>query len=263
MVMTAPTNAAIGNEVINKWYLLNTAGGILSSGTLAEAASIYTFGFGNSTNTQFACCTLENDYTHVWRCYGAGSGEMALYEIVGGVLTQTGSLYSPNGLALWEFTYPSIYVKYGVAWAVSGNSISVFTRLRRITPSLVSLSTIVQSECLASGLLSAGDIDVTELTDEVRGYRIGQRGALRTNVEQLGAAYPFDAIQSGYKIKFKRRGSSSVATVLQADLGVEGDAEITLGREMDTLLPRKLMLRYLEVEKEYDTGEQVAQRSAQ
>ena len=160
-------------------------------------------------------------------------------------------------------------VSAGVFYAVTRTD--TFGRLYRltasptITPSLVPLSTIVQSECLASGLLSADDIDVTELTDEVRGYKVSNMSAIRGSLDPLRSAWPFDAIQSGYKIKFKRRGSPSVATIPIADLGArEGGAGLDYilqgSRDMDTLLPKSVGVRFLDVDREYDLGEQIASR---
>ncbi|MDP1925777.1 MAG: phage tail protein [Thiobacillus sp.] len=131
----------------------------------------------------------------------------------------------------------------------------------RLTSDAVPLSSIVESECLSSSLLTAGDLDVTELTDSVRGYRIASLGALRGGIEPLRAAWPFDVVQHGYKLLFKRRGSSSVATITEdeVDARAAGDnpgVRITNSREMDTLLPSSLHLKYLDVVREYDTNEQ-------
>ena len=72
------------------------------------------------------------------------------------------------------------------------------------------LSTIVQAECLKSKLLTAGDINVTALTQVVKGYRLGNVAAIRAGLEPLQAAWPFDVLQSGYTIKFKVRGLSLI-----------------------------------------------------
>lgn len=80
------------------------------------------------------------------------------------------------------------------------------------------LSYIVQTECVNSNLLSPTDIDVALLTQPVRGYRIGRISSLKTTLEPLQAAWPFDIIQSGYKLKFKPRGATSVVTIPEEDL---------------------------------------------
>ncbi|MBK8745590.1 phage tail protein [Propionivibrio sp.] len=127
------------------------------------------------------------------------------------------------------------------------------------------LSSVVSAECLKSKLLTAGDINVTALTQVVKGYRLGNVAAIRAGLEPLQAAWPFDVLQSGYTIKFKVRGSSSVTTVPATDLDARSAGEtpgvsITNTREMDSVLPRRVTLSYLDTAREYDNGEQYAER---
>ena len=127
------------------------------------------------------------------------------------------------------------------------------------------LGSIVQSECLLSKLLNAGDLDVSLLTQPVRGFRISSVSSIRSAIEPLQGAWPFDVVQSGYKIKFKPRGSASVATIEASELDARsvGDAtgvSITNSREMDSVLPRRVSLSFLDVAREYDEGQQYAER---
>ncbi len=127
------------------------------------------------------------------------------------------------------------------------------------------LGEIVESECLNSKFLTAGDIDVTELTDIVRGYRVSEFSAIRGGIDPLRTAWPFDAIQSGYQIYFKRRGSASVATIDSSLLdarpaGSKDGIVISQSREMDSVLPRKVLLKYFDVTREYDVNEQYVER---
>lgn len=139
-------------------------------------------------------------------------------------------------------------------------------RLDGLSNATVTLSSIVQAECLKSSILTLGDIDTTSLTDAVRGYRVSALGAIRSAIEPLSGAWPFDAIQSGYKIKFIRRGSlSSVATIDADSLDAHAFAEkpgvmLTRPREMDTQLPWRVTVSHLDYSREYDTGEQYAER---
>lgn len=135
----------------------------------------------------------------------------------------------------------------------------------KITSNLANLSSIVSAECLSSKLLTAPDIDVTALTSTVRGYRISSIGAIRGGIEPLQGAWPFDAVQAGYKIKFIPRGQASVATIPieKLDARAAGDqpgVQITNVREMDSVLPRKVSIKYFDSEREYDQGEQYAER---
>lgn len=123
----------------------------------------------------------------------------------------------------------------------------------------VPLSGIVSAECLASGLLDASDIDVTALTQPVRGYKVSSLSSIRSALEPLQGCWPFDAIQAGYKIKFIPRGTSSVATIASSELdaregGQAPGVQITQSREMDTQLPRRVEVTYLDAGREYDVG---------
>ena len=85
------------------------------------------------------------------------------------------------------------------------------------------------------------------LTQSVRGYRVSTVSSIRSAIEPLQAAWPFDVIQHGYGIKFKLRGSSSVATIPATDLdarsvGTESGVSITNSWEMDLVLPRRVTL---------------------
>jgi hypothetical protein len=134
-----------------------------------------------------------------------------------------------------------------------------------ISPSSVPLSDIVSAEALQSNLLEAADIDVTTLTPTVRGYRVSEVAAIRAGIEPLRAAWPFDVVQHGYQIKFVLRGTSSVATITEGELdareaGGDPGVQITNHREMDSILPRKVSVKHFDVNREYDPGEQYAER---
>jgi hypothetical protein len=134
-----------------------------------------------------------------------------------------------------------------------------------MTLQTVTQGEIVSAECLQSSQLSASDIDVTALTQIVRGYRVTQTGAIRGALDPLQAAWPFDAVQAGYKLKFIPRGTAPVATIPASDLDAHEDgsspgAQMTVIREMDSQLPQRLTLSYVDPAREYDPGEQPAER---
>ena len=125
------------------------------------------------------------------------------------------------------------------------------------------LSDVIEQEVELSGLLTAADIDVTALTQEVKGYRV-TGGSVRAALEPLAAAYQFDIIPSGYKLKAVPRGQASVLTVPYADLGATASDTpsdvFKMAREMDSQLPAKTVVKYLDAAREYDIGEQSSTR---
>jgi hypothetical protein len=200
---------------------------------------------------------MLSDGDNVW--VGDGGGNGTCY-------------YSPDGVDNWTYydgpnlglNHMAFYGNFLLIAVPSGTG-QGFRITKQSSGALpVELGSIVSAECLRSGILTSGDIDVTTLTQQVRGYRIGSRASLRSAIEPLQAAWPFDVVPSGYNITFKVRGSGAVATVAAADLGAHTGDEIpvtiTSVREIDTQLPRKIALQYLDVERDQERGEQFAER---
>jgi hypothetical protein len=159
----------------------------------------------------------------------------------------------------------------GSAWGSLGRSMgNSFLITSQASGGIVStdptLAQIVSDECLQTGILTAGDLNVAALTQPVRGYRVGALGTIRSALEPLQASWPFDIVQAGYQIKFVPRGGSAVATISAGDLGARGSSEadavqITMPRESDPVLPRRVTVRYLDYDREYESGEQYSERS--
>ncbi|MCK9468474.1 MAG: phage tail protein [Porticoccaceae bacterium] len=126
----------------------------------------------------------------------------------------------------------------------------------------VYLSDVVGSELGRTQLITPGDVNVSDLSaDLVRGYRIAGVQQVRACLAPLQAAWPFDVIMSGYQLKAVRRGKSSVATIpvelLDARAYDEAPGvQLDVSREMDSQLPRQVMLRHLDSEREHDINEQ-------
>jgi hypothetical protein len=84
-------------------------------------------------------------------------------------------------------------------------------------------------------------------------------GALRGSIDPLRQGWPFDVIQHGYQLLFKVRGYLSVATITEGELdareaGAEPGIQLTTTREMDTVIPEQLTVKYLDVIREYEVN---------
>ena len=79
------------------------------------------------------------------------------------------------------------------------------------------LGDVVTSLCERVGL-TAADLDVTEITDEVHGFGIARQISVRGALEMLAAAYSFDAVESDHQLKFKKRGRSPSLVIPERDL---------------------------------------------
>jgi hypothetical protein len=135
-----------------------------------------------------------------------------------------------------------------------------------IASDLIPLSEIVEAETLHSNLLQSADIDVTSLTPLVRGYKIGAIGAIKAGIQPLQGPWPFDVVQHGYRIKFLLRGgASSVAAIPSDKLDARSASSqpgvvVTNSREMDSVLPVKVVVNHIDQAREYDLGEQYEER---
>lgn len=126
------------------------------------------------------------------------------------------------------------------------------------------LSEIVSSEFLLATVLGSDDIHVDELEEQVSGCKISS-GSIRSALEPLQAAYPFDVIQSGYQVRIVSRGKSSVRSIPLDDLyaGEDGsDDALSQSREMDSQLPNRVVIKYLDAGREYDVSQQQYQRAS-
>jgi hypothetical protein len=133
----------------------------------------------------------------------------------------------------------------------------------RMSDNAVSLSSVVSSLCSRVGL-AADELDVTELTDNVRGFGIARQVSVRGALELLAAAYNFDCAETDYKLRFKKRGRASTRTISEAELvPVNSENEIFLEtRAQDVDLPLRFTVRYNDAGRDGDIATQTAKRIA-
>ena len=127
----------------------------------------------------------------------------------------------------------------------------------------LTLAEIVQSLCLATGKLTAGDIDVSELDDIVIGYTRPRRMSCRAALEPLLRAHFVGIVESDLAIAFRKMDRATSATIPAEDLGAAiGKADPVLMRAtrgQEDELPTSLVLSYSAVSQDYQTGTQRAQ----
>lgn len=135
-----------------------------------------------------------------------------------------------------------------------------------VTSDTVLLADIVADLCERSGL-GPGDIDVSELLDEVLGYAVTRQDPAVASVQQLAVGFLFDGIESDDVIKFPKRGRASAVTIPQDDLAAhEAESKLpdvlTKTRAQDVELPERLTLVYTALALDYAQGAQLAERLA-
>lgn len=151
--------------------------------------------------------------------------------------------------------------------ATAGNTANENSRIflaARIAPSSTTLATIVQDLCTRSQLVSA-DVDVSQLTDTVDGYLVGNAMPIRNAISPLMGVYFFDGVESDNKLKWVKRGGS-VAAVLtlddmaahEPDSAVPDALEQTRGQDLE--LPNQVDVIYSDKGLDYQPGNQSAIR---
>ena len=195
--------------------------------------------------------------------------EQYLSRWVNGVAENLGAVLHDSTGPDYTWCFQSVATDYFVQFDsnAGGYSYDTYVSSKTITPVVAKLRDIVTDECALAGI-SSSDLDLTELVNsDVRGYRVSQAGSVRAVLEQLQAAFPFDVIQSGYKLKFKSRGGSSVLTVPESDLGArtgnDTPSRFMLTTEMPSQVPAKITFNFLNADREYDPDEQSAAFTAQ
>ena len=141
---------------------------------------------------------------------------------------------------------------------VSGN-IQIY--LNRISDAGVSLDTVVRDICEWGGLQSS-QIDVSDLTTTfIRGYAVSRGSTPAAALQPLMETYFFDAVESDYKIKFVRRGGSSVATITKDDMGAYDHNSqhvdpLVITDAQEETLPRRSIVSYIDRGMNYQTNYQ-------
>lgn len=189
-----------------------------------------------------------------------GASNRPVYRWENGIASDTGLRYSglfdPLNIRLHAISPSLVYV-------LSTNNSTYISTLYALHMAMAAgsapLSDVIESECLRSKLLTSADIDVSSISDTVRGYQVRQAGSPRAALEPLQAVWPFDVIPSGYQIKFVPRGGSSVATIASGELDARRSGEapgVRIERtiEMDSQLPQRVVVEYVDGDREYAAG---------
>lgn len=119
------------------------------------------------------------------------------------------------------------------------------------------LSEIVADLCRKAGLASS-EFDASALDDEVVGYVVTERKAVRDMIAVLQTAYFFDAVERDGKLVFVKRGAGAVIAIDPDDLGAsDGDADrsrIKLERTQDTELPIAVDVVHIDEGRDYQSS---------
>lgn len=114
----------------------------------------------------------------------------------------------------------------------------------------VALSTIVTDLCSRVGIGSTS-IDVSELTDIVKGYRVANETTADQMIAPLAAAYFFDVGEWDKKLRFVKRGAASTDTIAVDELAYREPEAVGLTRSQEAELLRKVTIGYIDPDAGY------------
>lgn len=124
------------------------------------------------------------------------------------------------------------------------------------------LEEVVRQRAERSELIQPSDLELTALaSDTVDGYVTNGIHSIRSQISPLMSAYAFDLIPSGYQLKAVKRGGSSVMTIDYDDLdarafGSAPGKAVLYDREMDSQLPRKVLVNFVDRDRNYNTNQE-------
>lgn len=167
---------------------------------------------------------------------------------VGPVLKSTDARYSDS--AFWTAAYDAAVDAgtlpagwtYGVEYPqvlASGHVCQHDATFNQVTNNGLYLYQIVDDLCERVGITS--DLrDTSALTDLVTGYVVGRQMSAADAIRGLQPAYFFDSPEYDAKIRFTKRGGTSVATLDADDLVYTDGSAVRLVRDQAVEYPRKV-----------------------
>lgn len=174
-------------------------------------------------------------------------------------------VYTMNDDGTFTFVGKAAQTQTGCVYLGSGYLLGGDGVLSLNPPVLtVSLASIVLDISERCGLQSS-EVDVTDLDQRVRGYVIGSQMIGRNAIQPLREAFFFDGVESGDIVKFVNEGHDPIVTIPTADLaattpGAQSPSLIQPERTQEADLPRRIFVKYFNVDAAYQDGTQVAQR---
>lgn len=239
------------------FYLLDSAGSYIKHGDASGLGlDVGSFGLGRTSQFGFAASCVSSDGSKIYTAYSAGTRPVFSYDINAKI--ENKKVYTEAIISSGSFFDLGIIESGGILYVVTPTRYYLFALNDKVDAQTVPLSTIVATEAARSALIKPADIDATGLVDSVTGFKVTATGSIRNAIEPLRGAWPFDVVQSGYKIKATSRGSDSVVTIPIGELAI--DTQLTESREMDSQLPQNVTVKYIDRDRDYDGNEQRAQR---
>lgn len=247
------------------YYELRDRDSVIRTGNLLEAnGSPVTgvFQYGPYVGSATVYCAEEGGEFLWYTTQGVTNTAIGTFQLVGNdYVRSTQVFYEP----IFSTNALNITAADGVMVVLFRSSLQTYIRSDKMGINNVPLAGIIEREVALSSMLTAADVDVSAMLDDVRGYRV-LGGSIRSALEPLQGAFPFDVVPSGYRIKCVPRGQNSVETITWESLGATSADSmqdmLTSSREMDSQLPVRTHVKYLDAAREYALTEQYSERTS-
>ena len=126
-----------------------------------------------------------------------------------------------------------------------------------------SLAAILLDVCERAGL-TADNVDVSRISEQVDGFIINGQQTFRTTIEILQSAYFFDAVESDNILKFIPRGGSPAYNIAEDEIIASDHTNsgefFTVTRTQEIELPKRINVVYLTRLSNYQSAAQYSQR---
>lgn len=260
--------SAVGiGSLATHWYKI-TDGLVVDDGTVSPAVDLRVRGRQSYQLSAIASAAFENNARYLWTFNN--NEEAKIYYIDdlgnladwgGGTLTVSGlfSAIGPTGRQAGCYTLAT----EGYCGVAIGPGLALLCRLG--TPGPAILGDIV-ADLLERGGLEAAQYDVTDLTQEVRGFVIGSQMTVRNAIDILRKAFFFDVTEYDGKLVCVNRGHDAIDTIPDGDLaahepGAQPPEPLEVTRVPEAELPRTVFINYYDAEHDYQPGSQYWRRT--
>jgi len=106
--------------------------------------------------------------------------------------------------------------------------------------------------------------NTSAITETCRGYAVTKPMSVSSAIGALRPVFRFDGVEVDYTLEFKPRELSAIRTLTEQDIGViESNSEpliLSQERTPDVFLPRRIRIRYIDQDRDYEQGTQYAGR---
>lgn len=149
---------------------------------------------------------------------------------------------------------------------IGGGLAAVRDGILQLATSGITLGQIVSNVSEHVGYSVSTEINVTALTDVVRGYTIGNRMTGRDAIEALQPCYQFGAVESNLAVKFVKWGGEVAETVTADELAARDESSspgdpLAITYVDDKQLPQRIEAVYINLGMDYQEGMQYIART--